>query len=671
MKSAMRRMQWSQAWEFSDAVLAAHSTDADVIASVARVAHENAKPEIAAKLLAQACQVESFQNAPRVKQALIAAISIGKLNEGLELLEKAIAKEPLRHELRQLLFSLSVGTENRIDAVPHGRFLVRHRQFDLDLLVELSNTERRALDEKPLEEMISRNPHDKRPLMGSAKREFDKDKYGEAIRVLRSIITAHEDYLPARALLGRAFAATEQYEDLAKWAGQQPPAMQQHAAYWIAVGDWARAKQDFESAARAYWESTRCDADVVEAWSKLSIMMGQLTNTGTEFPQEVRDAIERRTSLLSSFAQLKDRFNRSGSISRAVGIDIVKTLRDLGRLWEAEAWASIALNLPEDDEADVQGIRDAIVKTLTQETPWQLIEGHREFDLDLTHFPVPSVCQRDSRSDRDSVPQSGVPASSQSQRTRESGSIRLLNEASHRGLQFFGRTSDTLHQPGISLHETLGCGGGTIDFDLDGWNDLYLAAAGGTPSQRDSAKNAFMRNIEGQFSDITIETQTGDPGFGQGVAIGDVNEDGFPDLLVLNYGPDALLINQGDGTFADASTRLPCGNTDWSTSGAIADFDSDGISDMVVLHYCDGLEPSRVQREPNQEGVHSSFSPMKFPGLRDQFLQGTRAGEWLDRTDAWGASPTIIGRGLGVVVGSLDGDPGLDIYMTNDMTNNH
>ncbi len=133
--------------------------------------------------------------------------------------------------------------------------------------------------------------------------------------------------------------------------------------------------------------------------------------------------------------------------------------------------------------------------------------------------------------------------------------LSLRNEAEPRGLNFFGRTGDRLDVPGIMLYQTLGCGGGTIDFDRDGWSDLYLVAAGGTPPAKDSADNALMRNLEGRFLNVTADSDTNDRGFGQGVAVGDVNEDGFPDLLVLNYGPNVLMINNGDGTFRDQTIR--------------------------------------------------------------------------------------------------------------------
>lgn len=663
MNSLVRRGQWQQAWELADSVLETHPEDAEAIAVVARVAHEVGQPESAADLLIKACRAEGFRKPDRVRQAMIAVVGVGKLYEGMAMLEEAITAQPEQDENRRWLFDFYMGTEDRVSGTPHGRYLVQKRKFDLKLLKALSNTERRNLDDKPLEEMTSRNPDDKRPLLGAAKRDFDEGRFDQAVATLRTIADAHPGYFPAQALLGRALAAAGKLEEVKAWVDQQPEEVHLYSDYWIALGDWARATEQDEAAASAYWEATKRDADVVESWSKLSTMIQRLQSKGSQFPEDTRKSIEDRATRLSTFGQLKHRFERTGDISRATVVEIVHTLRELGRLWEAEAWASVALSLPEDDEAKVNEARAEVVALMNRDTPWQLV-SLPEFQIQLSHL----------ESARDGMVGGAKPlpdSSSNNSTAVATGGIQLKNEASERGLEFFGRTSDALDQPGIGLHETLGCGGGTIDFDLDGWQDLYLVAAGGEPARKDSAANALFQNRNGKFVDVTQAAATGDSGFGQGTAVGDVNQDGFPDILVLNYGTNALLINNGDGTFRDASDQLPTGETDWSTSGAIADLDGDGLTDIVVLNYCAGLEPVTDKCPMQGSDISRSCTPMKFPGLRDQFLQCDPKGAFVDQTEAWEALPAVLGRGLGVVVGSFDDSPGLDTFVANDMTNNH
>lgn len=234
------------------------------------------------------------------------------------------------------------------------------------------------------------------------------------------------------------------------------------------------------------------------------------------------------------------------------------------------------------------------------------------------------------------------------------------------GLRFFGRTIKEPDSPGILLFETLGCGGGTVDFDRDGWPDLYLAAAGGTPPEQDSEPNELFRNLGGTFVPVASHAGVADRGFGQGVAAGDFNEDGFADLLVLNYGPNRLFLNQGDGTFADARSRMPEEPYDeWSSSGAIADIDGDGLSDLFIVNYCAGLGPVIQSCD-----TRATCSPMVFPPLVDRFAKSTFDGTF-HASATTGLSRCVPGRGLGLIVGDMDSRRGNEVFVANDMTPNH
>lgn len=677
MESAIRRGKWQQAAEFVDAVLAEHGDDAEVIANAARVVFENGDKSRAAELLVRACQAESFSNPARVRQATIAMIGEGRFHEGIELLESAVAANPEQQENRRWLYDFYMGAEDRYAGLPHGRALVRQRAFDVELLTTLSNTERRTLDSKPLMEMAARNPDDKRPMLGAAKSNYDKGDFGKCIEQLREIIEAHPDYLPAQALLGRALATDGRFRELAGWLDSAVSGVEQYPEYWVAVGDWLRSEGRGAEAARAYWEATQRDPDWMETWSKLSSTIESLPDGALDLPDDAIAGIRSRAQKLSRFNLLKTRFERTGGISRATVVEMVDQLRELGRLWEAEAWASIALGLPEDDAVDAQAARNQVVALLSKDTPWQVEDSFPELQVDLGKIPMDqfvSVNRRIGKGTTSEIEKTEPQdrAEDASREIVEASHLSLQDQAKERGLEFHGRTSDHLSEPGIMIYQTLGCGGGTIDFDLDGWSDLYLAAAGGMPPAKDSAPNALMRNLQGQFHEVTTASETGDRGFGQGIAVGDVNEDGFADLLVLNYGPNTLLINNGDGTFSDHTDRLDANLGDgWSSSGAIVDIDHDGLADIAVVNYCAGLDPTTVNCATSEETFVPSCSPMRFDALGDQFLKGTESGSLEDRTESWNASPSVLGRGLGIIAGSFDGAPGVDLLVANDMTNNH
>ncbi|OYP38260.1 FG-GAP-like repeat-containing protein [Rhodopirellula sp. MGV] len=685
LKIATRKGNWTEAYQAAE-YLATNSPngidglDPNVLVLMSQAAFQKDHKEQSANWLVTACGNERYANAGRVRQAMIALIGIGKFHEGISFLEQAIAQNPDQNQNRRWLFDFYIGSENRVPALRHGQALVRARQIDVELLQSMSNTERRFLDSAPLSQMVDRNPDDKRPLLGEAKKSFDQSKFDQAIATLQQITESHPKYFPAQALLGQSLSAAKRFDSIRHWASQQSPGIEDYPGYWLSLGDWADHQGQPKAALRAYIEAANCkDPDVVQIWTRMATLMVKLDSDESKNPSDEDlitadfiDAVNRRALGLGRLQQLKNRFTKTGGISQAIVIDLAKSLEHLGRLWEAEAWASIATTLPEDESVDVLGYRKSLVAKLQQDTPWQLDDEQPDFEPLRTALPLPeieSVVSAPSYSEPGLV---GNLRLGQAARTVVSDRFQLEDEAQSRGLTFWGRTSETLDQPGIMLYQTLGCGGGTIDFDLDGNSDLYLVAAGGTPPNRDSEANELFRNLGGEFVACGNQCLADDRGFGQGVAIGDVNEDGFPDVLVLNYGPNRLFVNQGDGTFYESDKLLPPEPDDeWSSSAAIADLDGDGLNDIVIVNYCDTLGPVTVGCPVTGMDFMRSCSPMKFAARDDRFLHANGDGTFVDVSSKWNATLESPGRGLGIVAGDLDGQPGVEVFIANDMTANH
>ena len=685
LKLAARGSDWKRAWEATEILLDERGLDhetgqpkdvsnpAAIPASrsskplspmtwalMASVAHESGRSRAAAHFLACACRADRFANTPGIERAMVAMIEAGMLTEGMAFLQEALVFKPGEQNIRRLLFDLTVGTEDRVAAMPLAKELIYARKFDVPLLLAIANTERRTDDPEPLKVVAARNPDDRRPLLGVAKVTFDLGELEEAIEELTAIVDAHPDFQPAQAILGQAYVAAGRLEELEKWAHQQVDGIQRYPAYWIALGDWAREKGQTTAAVRCFLEATRTeDPDGLQVWTRLATLIPQLEDA-TLLEESTATRIQDRAKTLARLSALQDRFDRTGRLSREIVLDIGTALRELGRRWEAEAWLAVGTTLPEDDTVDLETPRAELAKELHRETPWQVRKGYPEFAIELASFPLPEIEQ---------VVRQGVPEPQTAETSLPpnlSGEViahwKMEDRAEAFGLRFFGRTGDKLDEPGVMLYQTLGCGGGTIDFDRDGWADLYLAAAGGTPPEQDSAPNELFRNLGGTFSAVGENARVDDRGFGQGIAVGDINEDGFADLLVLNYGPNRLLVNQGDGTFVDA--RLPSEAYDeWSTSGAIADIDGDGLSDLFLVNYCSGLGPVI-------QSCQATCSPMVFPAVKDRVVQGTREGDLLDVSTTWLGEVTE-GRGLGLIVGDLDSSPGNEVFVANDMTSNH
>ncbi|MCO8123734.1 FG-GAP-like repeat-containing protein [Stieleria sp. TO1_6] len=657
---AVQQQRWEDADRDVRAAMLEHPGNASVIQLAADVAFANGQMETAVALLVDASVADSFDDESLVRRATVALLAVGKLYEAIDLLDQVVTAYPDRHQTRRDLFDFLINVEDHQRARSHGRRLVRQRQFDRELLFSLSTNEQRDMEGNSMAELVKRNPSDTRLEIATARLQFDSGRWEDLEPTLLRILESDNACRPAQLLFGRYLVQTSQYDRLGRWSQRLPSDVEDTWQYWAVLGDWAGIQSDHQTAARAYWESTRRNPDIGEVFAKLGRTLHLLRSRGEAIPQDAIDAINRRAERLGRFTQDKERFYRFGNRSNAIVVDVARSLVELGRLWEAEAWTAFAMTIPDEHVAAVRQLRQSIVPRLTAQTPWQLTADDPVFELSLDHYPPPSRLQ---------LAQQVITRSDQ--RLRPIVTPILRDEASERGL-VIQATRHADDKQMIPLYAQMESGGCALDFDHDGWCDLYVASCGGTPGQLDSNSNRMFRNLQGDFVDVTESTQTGDQGFSQGVTFGDLNADGFADLVVFNNGRDRVWINNGDGSFTDRSDWLPSNSSDsWSTSGAVADLDGDGISDLVCLKYCSGRDAVATSCQDPKTGLPGPCLPTQLPAEADVVLAGRPAGGFVAANQRWGVVPGRAGRGLGLVVGALDATAGLDIFVANDMTDNH
>ncbi|MBB3210496.1 tetratricopeptide (TPR) repeat protein [Rhodopirellula rubra] len=661
---------WDRASELSKAVLIERPDDSEALFAVAEVAFHNGDASLAIELVKRACSIESYSDDQHIRQCVLAMLDQGLLYDAIEVLETVVTIRPDHHVFRRQLIDFYAMAERPEKASPHRRVLVQQRKFDLLLLMDQVAARPRELEEDTIEVLLKRNPADLRPLLAKAKRKYDQRRDAAATRMLSRIIEHNPTFAPAYALAIGTIARSGNLESVVTFAKQTPSDVNGYAMYWAALGDWAVNQSMFAHAARCYWQGTRRDANHTECWMKLKTSLQQISDGEDLTLSKMIPIVEKRATLLNSLDQKAREFSSAEVKSQKQALAIAQTLHRLGRDWECEAWAAIALTLSKDKVRSTAGFRNSVAASLRRKTPWQSTEGHPELELDLRDFPALDITRT---VDQPSSLKSLTRANSSSGSAITKTGLKLNNEAHTRGLNFYGYTSKEIDQPGFMLHHTLGCGGGTLDYDLDGWSDVYFAAAGGTPKLTDSEGNSLFRNVGGTFTETTGPSGVDDRGFGQGIAIGDCNEDGFPDILVLNFGSNVLYVNQGDGTFSDQSSRwLGKQNGDsWSSSGAIADLNGDSLADIVALRYCTGDDLTTHKCFTKRINAAPSCSPMLFPAENDLFAVGRPEGGFESLDSDVALQPEIPGRGLGLVVGALDDIEGVDIFVTNDITNNH
>ncbi len=219
--------------------------------------------------------------------------------------------------------------------------------------------------------------------------------------------------------------------------------------------------------------------------------------------------------------------------------------------------------------------------------------------------------------------------------------------------------------------ETMGAGGGFLDYDNDGDPDLYLLNGARLPGAKPGPplKNALYRNDGGRFTDVTGSSGTGDTGYGMGLCAGDWDNDGFVDLYVTNFGPNVMYRNGGDGRFADVTGPTGTGDRHWGTSCAFLDYDRDGDLDLYVANYVDFSVTNNKFCGDYAAGVRAYCHPNVYQGEPDVLYRNEGDGTFTVVTDRAGIS-FPRGNGLGVVTGDYDDDGDVDLYIANDKTTN-
>ncbi len=220
------------------------------------------------------------------------------------------------------------------------------------------------------------------------------------------------------------------------------------------------------------------------------------------------------------------------------------------------------------------------------------------------------------------------------------------------------------------LIETMGSGCGWIDYDQNGLLDLYLVNGAATHAYtpKQTLRSALYRNNgDGTFTDVTVKAGVGAEGlFGMGVAVGDYDNDGFPDLFVLGYGRCILYHNNGDGTFTEVSARAGVENSGrWASSAAWFDYDNDGRLDLIVANYVDWSPDRNFYCGDQGPGMRSYCHPDDFHGQSATLYHNNGDGTFTDVSKASGIGQKG-GNGLGVVTFDYDNDGWQDIFIAND-----
>ena len=243
---------------------------------------------------------------------------------------------------------------------------------------------------------------------------------------------------------------------------------------------------------------------------------------------------------------------------------------------------------------------------------------------------------------------------------------RFVDVTARAGITFVHASAATADK---FMFETFGSGLAWIDFDGDGFVDLYFVN-----SAPGSANALYRNNGDGTFKDVTEASGTAasdNRAYKTGVAVGDYDNDGHPDLYITAFGPNRLLRNLGNGRFADvtAAAGVAGAANEWSTSTGFFDYDRDGDLDLYVANYVDFRMDENPWCGTRQPGYRMYCNPTIFDGVANRLFRNNGGGTFTDVSRQAGiANPA--GKGLGVVFCDFDRDADVDIYVANDLVRN-
>ncbi|HJN13391.1 MAG TPA: FG-GAP-like repeat-containing protein [Pirellulaceae bacterium] len=580
-------------------------------------------------------------------------MKFGQLTEAEAFYRRVLKHRPEHLAANQGLLNLLRIEGRNWEALPAIHQMLRQRQYVFEYLALAGPLESVWLSpdrDVPFLEYCARAaPQDLLCLLGLIRSVIMEDSdLDNARQGLLKIVAWNPELMEAQAALGQLLFNSGADRDFLAWHSRLPKSADRHPSIWLTRGRWARSQGQTRAAIRCLWEAITIYPNDRAANLLMANLLAEIgeSEQAAFFLQRGEDL--RMFDNLLMWGDLQE------VETNAQTTEMIEILERLGRLWEARGWSQVLLSTNA-DSSFAQAAIARLDQRLGPQTPLTLASANPATTMDYSEFPLPNLSSTADLSPGE-----------------DSESVVSFDDVARQAkLEFTYFLDKQRLAKLVYTFDFAGGGVAVLDFDQDGWHDLYLTQSCVWPptDANQTHQNRLFRNHQGQsFKDCTRFAGVGDSGFGNGVAVGDVDGDGFPDLYINNLGRNRLFLNNGDGTFTDRTELSGTAGDDYSLSAVFVDLNRDGLPELYVVNYLDG---DAMTRQCQRDGKPIQCSPLKFPGQQDRLYLNLGNGRFREVTDESGILDYEgIGKGMDAIAADLDGVGGPDLFVANDTTAN-
>ena len=653
--------RFDQAWEECQKVLLSTPNDARAIYVSAQVLSQRGKLEQALAMIDRIDVGEPEYGIVAHRQALAWCQQRFMLQAAEKRAQAILERKPDDYETIKLLAALLDLQGRRFESSALLQKLLSLGATDLTTMVLALDTVKPIESDDIAQKQFEQNPKELRLKGSIAFGALYEKKPDQAEAGFQEIIQSGQATPAYWIGLGLSLIEQEKWDQLSDWYKQAPrESMESFPDYWRAMGLWCQHLSKHNEAAKCFTRSLELDPMNPLAAGNLAQSLAIL---GDNAGAERAEAIFQETQL----ANRNLNYCRDGNRRSEWILQIASTLESRGRVLESILWRELDQRTNNPAGTLIKDL-EARRKGLSKATPQALVTGLEKPSTAYPEIDWKAIAE----SKTSGMPTQRIP-------TQGFGVVQAKfawsDIAKELQADVVYRNGDDPNVPGMQTYQSNGAGAGVIDYDLDGWPDLFVLQGGSDPRQPGSNDpSVLLRNIAGKvFGNVASQAAVDQRAYGQGVAVGDWDQDGFADMFVLNFGENRLLRNQGDGTFevipVASMKRDIANNPVWSVSGAIADINGDHLPDLVEINYASGIDVI-THLCISRENIPQVCRPTEFPASEDYIYLSDGQGGFTLANQAWNLQMRD-GRGLGVIVGNLDLKQGNDIYIANDMSANN